>query len=138
MLRVLAFAALVTATLGCEPSWSVRGQVASRAARVAGSATTAADDLTDSDSEPIAQAKVTLRCPGAKGKLVERTAVTDGFGWFEFSGNGPGPALTCSVVAQAAGHAPAVLPLDEACADDGEGEGRCLSATPLARLEKRR
>ena len=131
MYRFIAAAALLAAASGCEPSWSIRGQVASQAvtARSAGD---------DASATPIAQATVTLRCPGAKGSSVERTAVTDRLGWFEFSGNGPGPVLACDVVAQAPGHAESVTPLDEACADDGDGDGRCLSATMLSRLEKQR
>ena len=130
MVRFLATAALLAAA-GCEPSWSVRGQVATQSV-------TAEPGEGDASATPIPQARVTLRCPGARGHAIERTALTDRLGWFEFSGNGAGPVLACEVVAQAPGHAESVTTLDEACADDGEGDGRCLSATLLTRLEKRR
>ena len=130
MVRVIAAAALLAAATGCEPSWSIRGQVASRVS---------IDESPGDDgasAAPLQQARVTLRCPGARGAKVERTALTDRLGWFEFSGNGPGPALDCELVAEAPGYAANVTTLDEACADDGDGDGRCLSATLLARLEK--
>ena len=130
MSKSLAAAVLLLALSACQTSWSIHGQVAAAQSGLSGEAD---GDLTP---VPLSRAKVTLRCPTAKtGKFVERTVVADQLGLFQLEGSGPGPSLDCVVIAEAPGHAPSVTAVDEACADDDDGEGRCTSATLLAELQ---
>ena len=128
MLRLAVAAAALAATVGCQPSWSIHGRVA---VAKAGEASLAGDD----SLTPLPFARVTLSCPGSKG-VATRAVTADRHGFFEFDGAGPGPALECEILAQAGGYAPSATSVDDICADDGEGEGRCVSATLLATLEK--
>ena len=131
MSKSLAAAALLLAVSACQNSWSIHGQVASVPAGLAG------QQDGEVTAEPISGAKVTLRCPAARlGKFTERTVVADQLGLFLIEGSGAGPALDCVVVAEAPGHAPSVTEIDDACADEDGGEGRCSSATLLAGLER--
>jgi hypothetical protein len=130
MVKLVAAASLLAALTACQPSWSIHGQVASVPV---GSANLRDGSVTP---VPIAHAKVTLRCPGKGSKAADRVVQADRLGLFEIAGDGAGPSLECVLVAEAAGHAPAVTSMDEACADDGEAEGSCASATLMAELEK--
>lgn len=131
MSKSLAAAALLLALCACESSWSIHGQVASAPVGLAGQQD---DDLTP---VPLSSAKVTLRCPAAQpGKFTERTVVADQMGLFLLKGTGAGPSLDCVVIAEAPGHAPSITEIDDACADEDAGEGRCASATLLAELER--
>ena len=130
MSKRLLIAALLATLAGCQTSWSIHGQVASVPAGMAGQQN---DEVVP---EPLGRAKVTLRCPTKSGKFHDRGVVADSLGRFEFDGSGTGPSLECVVIAEAPGHTKSVTPMDEACADDGEGEGRCVSATMLAELER--
>jgi hypothetical protein len=130
MSKLLLAAALLATLTACQTSWSIQGQVASVPAGLAGQQD---DDVTP---VPLSRAKVTLRCPSKNGKYTERTVMADQLGLFQLEGTGPGPTLDCLVIAEAPGHSPSVTEIDEACADDGQGEGRCASATLLAELER--
>jgi hypothetical protein len=132
MSKSLAAAALLLALTACQSSWSIHGQVASVPAGLAGQQD---DEVTP---VPLSRAKVTLRCPvpAKAGEFTERTVVADHLGLFQLGGTGAGPALDCLVIAEAPGHAPSITEIDEACADDDGGEGRCTSATLLAELQQ--
>jgi hypothetical protein len=130
MLRALAVVTVLTAA-ACEPSWSIHGQVA------VADAALRPGTPDQARLAPLPRALVTLRCPALKGASASEVSVmADPMGFFELTGSGPAPLLECEVIAQAPGHHRSVTSLDDACADDGEGEGRCVNAAMLARLER--
>ncbi|HKC61210.1 MAG TPA: hypothetical protein VKB92_14080 [Myxococcales bacterium] len=115
--RSLALLALCAAA-GCEPAWSVQGQVRADGA----------------DRRAVRGATAALRCPGQQ----DVSASTDHDGLFELGGNGPGPALECSIVIAAPAFAPSSISLAQACEDTREEPpGRCEVAMVDAVLTRR-
>ena len=118
------FAAVLLAAVaaGCEPAWSIRGQVVQQAASAAGRA-------------PLAGAEVTLRCDGGR---IEQTAVADEQGGFQLDGPGQGPRFDCELAVAMNGFAPRSYSIDQICADADDSSLRCAGAALQAELARAR
>lgn len=114
-------AAVVAASAGCEPGWSIHGQVVHPAA---------ASSLV----APLRGALVVLRCPGPSG-THNQAVRADEQGAFQLEGPGPGPSLSCSLTVVKNGYSPLAYTIDEICADEDESGRRCSAAALQAEMK---
>jgi hypothetical protein len=125
MVRAGFIATLVVAgaVSGCEPGWSINGQVVQPA--VSSSAAGA----------PLRGALVVLRCDGPSG-AGEQVTRADEQGVFQLAGSGPGLRMDCALTVAKEGYGPPlVFSIDQICADEDESdEGRCSAAALQAEL----
>lgn len=118
MVRAALAVVLLAVTAGCEPSWTVRGQVVRQA-------------LSATGRSPLAGAQVTLTCDGGR---IEQTAVADERGGFQLDGPGQGPRFDCELAVAMNGFAPRSYTIDQICADADETSLRCSGAALQAEL----
>jgi hypothetical protein len=123
MVRAGFVATLIAAATvsGCEPGWSINGQVVQPA-------------VSSAPGTPLRGALVVLRCYGPSG-TGEQVTRADEQGVFQLAGTGPGPRLDCALTVAKDGYGPPlVFSIDQICADEDESEGRCSAAALQAEL----
>lgn len=117
---IASLVAIAVASSGCEPGWSIHGQVVQPA-------------LSSGAGAPLRGALVVLRCDGPSGPL-EQVAQADEQGTFQLEGPGVGPRLDCVLEVTLAGYEPRVFSVDQICADVDESGEFCSAGALQAEL----